>query len=98
MGFVHANQNGQISSRSNNIIDIRNQTKEQNLKESLRSSLKGTNGGTPSFLDLLFWDEEGLKGWEAITYLDDYYLTNHEIDLLKQHSEKIALRIKQTPC
>ena len=37
--------------------------------------------------------EAGLKLFEEITYLDEYYLTNTEIEVLKEHADKIAERI-----
>lgn len=78
----------------NEIIDIRSDAKEINLLEVTKNSLTPTGDGTPKFPDLLLWDEQGLKGFEDVTYLDDYYLTHNELDLLKQHSDAIALTIK----
>lgn len=34
-----------------------------------------------------------MKLFEKITYLDEYYLTNAEIEVLKTHADKIAERI-----
>ncbi|KAL8997597.1 MAG: hypothetical protein Q9169_003144 [Polycauliona sp. 2 TL-2023] len=42
---------------------------------------------------LLLYDERGLKLFEDITYLDEYYLTNAEIDVLKSHATEIAALI-----
>ena len=39
---------------------------------------------------LLLYDERGLKLFEDITYLDEYYLTNAEIELLENHAPAIA--------
>lgn len=95
MGSIDTHTNDQAHSLSNDIIDIRSDAKELSLLKLLRTSLKPTvDGAAPSFPDLLWWDEEGLKGFEDITYLDDYYLTHNEIDLLEQHSHDIALKIK----
>ena len=41
-----------------------------------------------SITDLII--EKGLKLFEEITYLDDYYLTNAEIDALEKHADAIA--------
>ena len=38
--------------------------------------------------------ESGLKRFEEITYLDEYYLTNAEIDALMKHADEIAARIQ----
>lgn len=35
----------------------------------------------------------GLKIFEEITYLDEYYLTNAEIEVLKTYADEIAARI-----
>ena len=43
---------------------------------------------------LLLYDEEGLQLFEEITYLDEYYLTNAEIETLNTHAEAIARLIK----
>ena len=37
--------------------------------------------------------EAGLKLFEGITYLEEYYPTNAEIEVLKAHADKIAERI-----
>lgn len=42
---------------------------------------------------MLLYDEAGLKLFEQITYLDEYYLTNAEIEVLERHADAIAERI-----
>ena len=37
--------------------------------------------------------EKGLKLFEQITYLDEYYLTNAEIEALTRHADAIAEHI-----
>ena len=39
--------------------------------------------------------EPGLKLFEQITYLDEYYLTNAEIEVLETHADAIARRIPE---
>jgi L-histidine Nalpha-methyltransferase / hercynylcysteine S-oxide synthase len=39
--------------------------------------------------------EAGLKLFEEITYLDEYYLTNAEIEALTLHAKDIAERLPQ---
>lgn len=94
MGPTHTSPNGQVHDCSNEIIDIRSDADEVSLLEITRNSLQPVGGGTPTFPHLLLWDAEGLKGFEEVTYLEDYYLTHNEIDLLKQHSDAIARKIK----
>ena len=95
MGSTEAHTDRQISSYDIDIIDIKSDASELNLVELLRTSVKPTVEGTaPSFPHLLAWDEEGLKRFEAVTYLYDYYLTRNEMNLLEQYSNEIALKIK----
>lgn len=73
------------------IIDIRSSTHESSLKTHLKTAL---SANPPTFPSLLLWDEKGLQYFEAITYADEYYLTNCEIELLRQHSDEIARQIE----
>jgi len=73
-----------------NIIDIRSDKEESSLLEILRASLKHQDPGQKSLPDLLLWDAEGLKLFEKITYLESYYLTHHEIELLERECDSIA--------
>ena len=79
---------------SSDIIDIRRNKYELSLLSMMRASLKETANESLQLPPLLLWDEEGLRHFEAITYQDEYYLTNDEIEILKQHSDDIARKIK----
>ncbi|THV94890.1 hypothetical protein D6D27_03546 [Aureobasidium pullulans] len=72
------------------IIDIRSSTHDISLQKELQASLSAE---PPKFPSLLLWDEKGLQSFETITYSPEYYLTNCEIELLKQHSAELALQI-----
>lgn len=78
--------------RDNNaldIIDIRCAAVEINLKDEINTLLKPKDG--PRRLPtLLLYDERGLQLFEEITYLDEYYLTNDEIRVLKDSAARIA--------
>jgi uncharacterized SAM-dependent methyltransferase len=76
-------------SASPEIIDIRSST-DVDLREVILSSLKET---PPKLPTLILYDEPGLKLFEKITYLDEYYLTNCEIAILKSKSDEIAKRM-----
>jgi L-histidine Nalpha-methyltransferase / hercynylcysteine S-oxide synthase len=76
-------------SASPEIIDIRSST-VLDLREAIISALKGT---PPSLPTLILYDEAGLKLFEKITYLDEYYLTNCEIAILKNKSDEIVKRM-----
>jgi len=39
--------------------------------------------------------EAGLKLFEDITFLDEYYLTNAEIEALERHAREIAARLPE---
>ncbi|EXJ55868.1 hypothetical protein A1O7_08799 [Cladophialophora yegresii CBS 114405] len=75
------------------ILDIRGDTSNESLVETLKQSLNPPQGQPRTFPTLLLYDEKGLKLFEEITYLDEYYLTNAEIEALKLHAEEIVARI-----
>ncbi|KAI8624488.1 C-type lectin protein [Xylariaceae sp. FL1651] len=71
------------------IIDIRRITVETGLKEEIYRLFYPTEG--PRKLPtLLLYDEKGLQLFEEITYLDEYYLTNAEIQVLQHSAAAIA--------
>ncbi|KAL4994226.1 hypothetical protein BDV10DRAFT_197702 [Aspergillus recurvatus] len=73
------------------IIDIRSDKKDVELRESLRQSIHSDSAALP---DLLLWDEQGLRYFEDVTYCPSYYLTREEIGLLEKYSLQIAARIE----
>ncbi|KAI2615343.1 histidine-specific methyltransferase [Hypoxylon sp. NC1633] len=77
------------------IIDIRVGGQSLDLKASIRSSLREPNiDGFRSLPSLLLWDELGLRYFEHVTYVPEYYLTNTEISLLEEHSLHLAHSIE----
>lgn len=78
---------------SANIIDIRSDTVGFELKGEIIKGLHPESGAQKTLPTLLLYDEEGLKLFEEITYLDEYYLTNQEISVLEEHAAQIAQRI-----
>ena len=68
--------------------------RKKNLLVVTTNGLRPNGDENPTFPDLLLWDHEGLKGFEDITYLDGYYLTHNEIDLLEHHRDAIDMIIK----
>lgn len=76
------------------IIDIRREQRDESLSKLIRTSLKGSKNAGPSFPAMLLWNEKGLRLFEAITYLEDYYLARDEIEILEQRSHEIAQKIK----
>ncbi|KAJ9644932.1 hypothetical protein H2204_001394 [Knufia peltigerae] len=75
------------------IFDIRSDKSDQSLLETLSRSLNPVDGQPRTFPTLLLYDEKGLKLFEEITYVDEYYLTNAEIEALTRHANAIASRI-----
>ncbi|RYP58026.1 hypothetical protein DL771_011362 [Monosporascus sp. 5C6A] len=74
------------------IIDIRQATVESSLKEDIESLFRPQEG--PRKLPtLLLYDEKGLQLFEEITYLEEYYLTNYEIRVLRRSAAAIAKSI-----
>jgi L-histidine Nalpha-methyltransferase / hercynylcysteine S-oxide synthase len=75
------------------IIDIRRERLEDTLVKDLVLGLSPCAGKEKTLPTLLLYDEPGLKLFERITYLEEYYLTNAEIDVLNTHADEIAARI-----
>ena len=83
------------SSSLPNIIDIRSDTAGIELTKLIREGLNVAKGNEKTLPTLLLYDESGLKIFEKITYLKEYYLTNDEIEVLSSHATEIAARISQ---
>ncbi|TQB70368.1 hypothetical protein MPDQ_000634 [Monascus purpureus] len=75
------------------IVDIRQNPLEISLVKDIYRSLQPSEGTRRSLPTVLLYDARGLKLFEEITYLDEYYLTNAEIDTLSSHAKKIVERI-----
>jgi len=76
-----------------NIIDIRSDAAGIELKQEILAGLKPANGKEKTLPTLLLYDEQGLKLFERITYLQEYYLTGEEIAVLDRHADNIAERV-----
>ncbi|KAL8752055.1 MAG: hypothetical protein Q9199_006005 [Rusavskia elegans] len=72
------------------IQDIRRDQAGIPLLDEIRTSLRPQDGGEKRLPTLLLYDEQGLKLFEDITYLDEYYLTNAEIEVLENNAAAIA--------
>ena len=75
------------------IEDIRKDGALTPLVEQIRSGLHQEGGKEKTLPTLLLYDEQGLKLFEKITYLDEYYPTNLEIEILHKYADHIAERI-----
>ncbi|KAI0548789.1 DUF323 domain protein [Xylaria curta] len=74
------------------IIDIRRDTVKASLKEEIYQLFHSEE--LPRQLPtLLLYNEKGLQLFEKITYLEEYYLTNAEIEILQRSAATIAANI-----
>lgn len=83
--------------KEHRITDIQSHHEVKYLSQEIRDGLKTpADSQHPRRIpSVLLWDQEGLKRFEDITYLDDYYLTQTEIGILERSSKEMALRIKR---
>ncbi|KAG8527443.1 uncharacterized protein KY384_007595 [Bacidia gigantensis] len=76
------------------IIDIRQGKQSTSLKDEIWSSMRSENRQEKVLPTLLLYDEQGLKLFEEITYLQEYYLTQAEIDALERWVVKIVEQLE----
>lgn len=81
------------SRNASRIIDIRQSLKEESLVGEIRKGLDVPDGVEKRLPTLLLYSQQGLKLFEDITYLEEYYLTNTEIALLEAFAASIAEQI-----
>ena len=86
MDFV----NGSAKKAQANIIDIRSDTSGFDLRQKIVAGLNPASGQERTLPTLLLYDDAGLKLFEQITYLEEYYLTSEEIKVLEEHADDIA--------
>ena len=79
--------------RNVDIVDIRQNNVEFSLANDIEKCLSPPEGVPRSMPTMLLYDTEGLKLFERITYLDEYYLTNAEIEVLTTQAGRIVERI-----
>jgi len=80
--------------RDVSIMDIRQGGLDFSIIDDMRKKLNPENGQERRMPTLLLYDEQGLKLFEDITYLEEYYLTNAEIEVLTKHADEIAKFIR----
>lgn len=73
--------------------DIRSRDLDNSLASDILAGLRGSGTSGKSLPTLILYDEEGLQKFEEITYLDEYYLTNDEIDVLVMSAAHIARQL-----
>lgn len=75
------------------IINIQGDGQLASLKRLIIEGLSTRDGEGKTLPTLLLYDVAGLQLFEEITYLDEYYLTGQEIEVLKRNAEEIAASI-----
>lgn len=76
------------------IIDIRPGPTEFDILQDIKDGLRPGAGGEKTLPTMLLYDEAGLRLFEQITYLEQYYLTNAEIEVLETYADQIAQRVR----
>lgn len=93
MGSIQQNNSPALKGGNHDIVDIRSDTAGIELRQEILKGLRPQDGGEKTLPTLLLYDERGLKLFEDITYLDQYYLTGQEIYVLEKYADRIAERI-----
>jgi uncharacterized SAM-dependent methyltransferase len=76
------------------IIDIRVGETDFDILQDIKAGLRPQHDEEKTLPTLLLYDEAGLRLFEKITYLEEYYLTNAEIEVLKLYADRIADKIQ----
>lgn len=75
------------------IYDIRSRPVKSSLAQE---ALKGLSRKSGKYLPTtLLYSGEGLQLFEKITYLQEYYLTNAEIQVLSDHADEIVQNLPE---
>lgn len=75
------------------IVDIRQNDVGFSLVNDIHKGIDPSVGPRRSMPTMLLYDSKGLNLFEEITYLDEYYPTNAEIQVLETHAKSIVERI-----
>ena len=83
-----------ISKTGLEVLDICQHKITSSTLENVRTSLRPAEGEEKRLPTMLLYDEKGLKYFEEITYLKEYYLTNTQIEILERYANSLAARIE----
>ena len=92
-GGPNPKQHTNAGTKPTDIIDIRREIVGISVLDELRRGLRVAPGVEKRLPTLLLYDDIGLQLFEKITYLEEYYLTNAEIEALEEYADRIAERI-----
>ena len=76
------------------IIDIRQTRAEMSMFDDIKTGLRPDDGSGRHLPTLLLYSTSGLRLFEQITHLKEYYLTNEEIWVLEKYASSIAERLQ----
>lgn len=77
------------------IVDIRQDAGESSLIKDIYKGIDPPDGRRKSIPTVVLYDAKGLKLFEEITYLDEYYLTDAEIEILSMNARDVVSRIPE---
>ena len=75
------------------IVDIRQNKFNDSILDEIHEGLRRGPGKERTLPTMVLYDERGLKLFEDITHLEEYYLTNSEIEVLSTYAVDIADKI-----
>lgn len=90
VSFYTASMKPQNGHSNVSILDIREEELSFSLLDDIHQMLRPEEGGEKRMPTMLLYDAKGLQLFEDITYLEEYYLTNAEIEVLENYSSEIA--------
>ena len=68
---------------------------KNNLAGEIQRGLDAEDGKQKSLPTILLYDAKGLRLFEDITYLDEYYLTRMELETLNLHAAEIVRQVPE---
>lgn len=77
------------------IKDMRQNEIGPSILDQLRDGLHPQGGGEKRLPTLLLYNEKGLKLFEELSFLDEDYLTDAEIEVLQTHATTLAAAIPE---
>lgn len=72
------------------ILDIRQERVEVSLQSTICGMLSIEEKEKMQMPFELLYNAKGLQFFEQITYLEDYYPTNHELEILQHSADELA--------
>ena len=72
------------------IVDIRRGILSTDVVDAMKTMLNPGKGQLKNLPTLLLYNEKGLKLFEDITYLDEYYVTDAEIEVIQNYANEIV--------